>query len=292
VDLRRLDDRVVARAAAWARRVRGNAAAGPGVSGLLRALDDRYASTGALRVVRDEPGLGVLAAVSVLLAGAGTSAALALSAPPGLTGEARADPVVLGAPVGVDAEAHLASAQERAVQLTRETPDTRRLALVSLRDELTAEQAARLVVESSLALRRAYVRAPVAGPPELFAVDLAEDPARTLTAFAAATAGRKAQESRELQALAAAETGQPEVRASYEAAARTAGLEAAAYAAGCACVMALVVEGPAAELAEFPSLPVVRGVEVAPPGTRLTTAEVTPLPPEVTGPVPAAAGGG
>jgi hypothetical protein len=291
VDLRRLDDRVVARAAAWARRVRRPAASGPGVSGLLRALDDRYASTGALRVVRDEPGLGVLAAVSVLLAGAGTSAALALSAPPDLTGGARAEPVVLGAPVGVDADAHLASAQVRAVQLARETPDTRRLALVSLRDELTVEQAARLVVESSLALRRAYGRAPVAGP-ELFAVDLAEDPARTLSAFFAATAGRKAQEQRELQALAAAETGQPEARASYEAAARTAGLEAAAYAAGCACVLAVVVEGPAAELAELASLPAVRGVEVAPPGTRLATAEVTPLPPEVTGPVPAAVGGG
>ena len=289
MDLRRLDDRVVARAAAWARELREAAATSPGATGLLRALDDRYASRGVLRVVRDAPVIGVLAAAAVLLAGAGTSAALALSSPPDPTGGVRAEPVVLGAPVGADADAHLASAKERAVQLARETPDTRRLALVSLRDELTAEQAARLVVESSMVLRRAYVRAPVAGA-ELFAVDLAEDPARTLSAFSTATAGRKAQESRELQALAAAGTGQPEARASYQAAARTAGQEAAAYAARCACVLAVVLEGTAAELAELPALPAVRGVEVAPPGTRLGSAEVTPLPPEVTGPVPAAVG--
>ena len=285
MDLRRLDDRAVGRAAAWVRELRDAAATRPGPAGLLRALDDRYASTGVLRVVRDAPVIGVLAAAAVLLAGAGTSAALALATPqePAPV-PAQAD--VLGAPVGVDADAHLAAAQQHAVRLARETPGTRYLALVSLRDELTVPQAVRLLVESQLQLRRAYVRAPVDGEPQLFAVDLAQDPERTLSAFWAATAERKAREQRELTALAATSAAQPEVRAAHEAAARSAGAEAAAYAADCACVLALVVEGPAGELAELASLPAVRGVEVAPRGTRLDAVTVVPLPPDVTGPVP------
>lgn len=285
MDLRRLDDRVVGRAAASARRVRATAAALPGPTALLRTLDERYASTGVLRVVRDAPVIGVLAAATVLLAGTGTSAALTLGAPAqqGTTVPAQAE--LLGVPAGGDAEAHLVAAQERAVRLARETPGTRYLALVSLRDELTVAQAVRLLVESQLELRRAYVRAPVAGGAQQFAVDLPQDPERTLTAFWSATAQRKAEEQRELTALAADAAAPPEVRAAHEAAARTAGAEAAAYASGCACVLALVVEGPAGELAELTNLPVVRGVEVAPRGVRLETAEVVPLPPEVSGSV-------
>ena len=293
MDLRRLDDRAVGRAAGWARELRDVAAATPGPTALLRALDDRYASTGALRVVRDAPVIGVLAAAAVLLAGAGTSAALALGSPQERVpapAQAGAPDAVLGAPVGVDADAHLAASQEQAVRLARETPDTRYLALVSLRQELTVAQTVRLLVESQLQLQRAYVRAPVDGEPQLFAVDLAQDPEGTLTAFWAATAQRKAQEQRELTALAARSTAQPEVQAAHEAAARTAGAEAAAYASGCACVLALVVEGPARELAEMASLPVVRGVEVAPRAARLDEVQVTPLPPDVAGPVPALAG--
>ena len=74
-------------------------------------------------------------------------------------------------------------------------------------------------------------------------------------------------------------------RASYEQAAGTAAREAAAFTADCACVLALLVEGTAAELAELPALPVVRGVELAPRGTSADAVEVRPLAPGVTGTV-------
>ena len=72
-------------------------------------------------------------------------------------------------------------------------------------------------------------------------------------------------------------------RASYEESAATAGREAAAFAGDCACVLALLVEGTAAELAELPALTVVRGVELAPRGTPLDAVELRPLAPGATG---------
>lgn len=277
--LSELDDRLLP---AWARRVqeaRDALAAAPGPAALLHGLDERWAGAGALRVVRDAPALGALAAVAVLLAGAGTSVALSLTTAGAVEAGPRA--VVLGPPLGADAETALAQAHAAAVERARSAPGTRSLALVSLAEQLTADQVAGLLVESTLEVRRALVRAPVGGTPELLSVEVAADPPRTLRALLAATAQRKQEQARELaqQASAAA----PDQRASYEAAATTAGQEAAAYATDCACVLALLVEGTAAELAELPALPVVRGVELAPRGTRPDAVELRPLAPGVTG---------
>jgi len=279
VGLSGLDDRLLP---LWARRVqevRDTVAAAPSPAQALRALDDRYAEAGALRVVRDTPVLGALVAVAVLLAGAGTS--LALSWDTAGAAAAGAAPVVLGPPLGADADTALAGARADAVERARTAPGARSLALVSLREQLTVARTAGLLVESTLEVRRAYVRAPVAGAPELLTVDVAADAPSTLRALQAATARRKAEQAEELRRQASAV---PEAeRASYEAAAATATLEAAAYAADCACVLALLVEGTAAELAELPALPVVRGVELAPRGASADVVEVRPLPPETTG---------
>ncbi len=277
--LSELDDRLLP---VWARRVqaaRDVVVATPAPSAVLQGLDERYAGSGALRVVRDAPALGALAAVAVLLAGAGTSVALSLST----AGAVEAGPpaVVLGPPLGADADAALAQAHVAAVDRARRAPGTRSPALLSLREQLTVGQVAGLLVESTLEVRRVLVRAPVAGTPELLTVEVAADPPRTLQALLAATAQRKAAEVREL--LQQASSAAPGERASYEAAAATAGQEAAAYASDCACVLALLVEGTAAELAELPALPVVRGVELAPPGTAADAVELRPLAPGVTG---------
>jgi hypothetical protein len=279
VGLSDLDDRLLP---LWARRVqvaRDTVAAAPTPAQALRGLDDRYAGDGALRVVRDAPALGALAAVAVLLAGAGTSVALSLSTAGAVAAGPRA--VVLGPPLGADVEASLAKAHAAAVDRARTAPGTRSPALVSLAEQLTAGEVAGLLVESTLEVRRALVRAPVAGTPELLTVEVAADPPRTLRALFAATAGRKAEQARELTRQAA--TAPEGERASYEAAATTAGQEAAAYATDCACVLALLVEGTAAELAELPALPVVRGVELAPRGTAARDVQVRPLLPGVTG---------
>lgn len=191
---------------------------------------------------------------------------------------------MLGPPLGADAETALAQAHAAAVERARSAPGTRSLALVSLAEQLTADQVAGLLVESTLEVRRALVRAPVGGTPELLSVEVAADPPRTLRALLAATAQRKQEQARELaqQASAAA----PDQRASYEAAAETAGQEAAAYRTGCACVFALVVEAGAGELAELPALPVVRGVELAPRGAELSALDIRPLSPRDQGVVP------
>jgi hypothetical protein len=279
VGLSDLDDRLLPQ---WARRVQGardSVAAAPSPGQVLRELDDRYAGAGTLRVVRDAPVLGALAAAAVLLAGAGTSLALSWSTAGAVAESPRA--VVLGPPLGADVEASLAQAQAAAVERSRTAPGTRALALVSLTEQLTVGEVAGLLVESTFEVRRALVRAPVQGAPELLTVEVAADPPRTLRALFAATAQRKADQARELARQAGA---LPEgERASYEQAAATAGREAAAYATDCACVLALLLEGTAAELAELPALPVVRGVELAPRGSAAGAVELRPLEPGATG---------
>ena len=273
----------------------------PARPGLLRRLDDRFASRGPLQLLRDVPQLGLLVVAAVFLTGAGV--ALARQAPESVRereqiAQEEALPLTLGPPPGANVEDSLADARRRAVELARETPDTRYLALLSVDDELTAAQTGSLTVEAGFAVRRVYVRAPVGKGAELLEVDPGDDVVRTLTALFAETARRKADEQREFVGLAQSITATTEedrqFKASYEAAARTAGLEAAAFRTGCACVLAVVVEGPASELAELASLPLLRGVEVAPRGAELTALEINPLAPETTGTVPQAVpeGGG
>ncbi len=282
-----LDDRVLPSAAQRVQQVRDAVASAPGPAQALRGLDDRYAGAGALRVVRDAPVLGALVAVAVLLAGTGTGVALSWAPAQAQGGAA---PVVLGPAPGVDADTAVAQASAAAVQRSRTTPGTRALALVSLREQLTVARTVGLLAESTLQVRRALLRAPVAGAPELLTVEVADDPARTLRALYAATAQRKAQDVRELtRSTGRAPTGQgvgagPDPAAAT--AADTAAAEAAAYANDCACVLALLLEGTVAELAELPALRVVRGVELAPRGARAETVELRPLAPGVTGPVP------
>ena len=315
--LRELDDRVLPHLASRAHAVADAVALPEDPAAALQALDDRWASTGALRVVRDAPALLAMLATTVLVAGAAVGAALALGGELDPLGTSVAAPVLLGPPAGADAEQHLATARERTVELLRDTPGTRSLALVSLRDELTVDGTERLVAGSQLVVRRVYVRAPVPGLPELLQVEPGADATRTLTALFEATAVRKATAQRELQELARSvasapgrseegrsEEGRSEegragqgepaagqaagAQASYEAAAATAGREAAAYRGECPCVLAVVVEGTAEELAELLALPSVRGVEVAPRGAALPELEVAPLSPDTTGTVPPA----
>ena len=298
--LRELDAAHVPRLAAGLRRLLDSA--GPSGAGLghadahsigLRAgrprrPPARSSGAGPLAVLRAVPQLGLLLVASVLLAGAGI--ALARNDP----GTARALPPDLGPPVGVEVDEHLAAAGERLVALSQRSPERVLLALVSLADEVTPAQAAELV-EFDVAVRRAYVRAPVGGDAEVLAVETPGELAADLTALYAATAARRAVEQRELELLAASVTAVDDraqrSRERYAADARTRGREAAAYRAGCACVLALVVEGAARDLARLSALPAVRGLEVARRGAALTALRVEVLPPELTGvrPEPATA---
>lgn len=302
--LRDLDDRLVPRLATalrglldgiGERRARViRAVVAPARRGRLRRLDDRFAAAGPLAVLRDVPQLGLLLVAAVFLVGAGV--ALARNSPSQVAEREQVQaeqalPLTLGPPVGADVDAFFRSSTSRAVELTRDSPDDNFLALVSLTGELTAEQTGQLVAGSQLSVRRAYVRAPVGGSAEVLPVDTATDVTGDLTALFAVTAIRRSDEQRELLLLAASITGtdasEQRFREQYEADARTRGQEAAAYRTACRCVLAVVVQGSARELAELAALPAVRGLEIARRGAELTALQIDPLPPEVTGTRPA-----
>lgn len=312
--LKDLDARVVPRLAvglrraldgAAGRRARGVAAVrgrwqrflDPARPGPLRRLDDRYTRSGPLQLLREVPQLGLLLVAAVFLTGAGL--ALARSAPQAggerdggreRVAQAEALPLLLGAPVGADADDHLATARDRLLRLAADSPGARHLALVSLRDELTAAQLGSLLGSAAVTARTVYARAPVPGGSEQLEATPGPDVVATLTALFTETARRKAAEQREFLSLARSidpvTDDERAFKRSYEAAARTAAREAAAYRTGCACVLAVVVEGTAAQLAGLLALPAVRGVEVARRDAEPAELEIAPLAPDVTGVVP------
>jgi hypothetical protein len=303
VSLRDLDARLVPRLAGllralldgisgWRQAVadRARAVAAASRAGRLRRLDDRYASRGPLTLLREVPQLGLLLIAVVFLAGAG--AVVALSGPDSASTRQQAQqetalPLDLGPAVGTEIDPHFAAARERLMALSRRGPEARHLALVSLNTGLTPEETVELLGDSSLVVRRAYLRAPVTGDPEVIVFQTQEELMTGLRQVFAEIAVRKAKEQQDL--LGTAETiegGTPEeeeFRSLYVADARLAGEEAAAYRASCACVFALVVEGEVRELAELPALPVVRGVELAPRTADLTALDIRPLAPSEQG---------
>ena len=305
--LRDLDAQLVPRLAAWLRttldgagerrqaaveaaRTRGQALIAPHEQGLLQRLDDRYARSGPLKLLRDVPQLGLLLVATVFLAAAG--AALALSGPDAVRERQQAEreaslPLTLGPGVGDQIDQHFAAARERAVDLSRREPDARYLALISLNKALTPEEVGELLLESGLEVRRGYLRAPVPGQPEEIVFETPGEVVAGLQRVFSEIAARKAKEQQDLLETAKTiEAGTPDEQAFkklYEADAKTAGQEAAAYRTGCACVFALVVEAEAAELAELPALPVVRGVELAPRSVDLAALDVRPLAPSEQG---------
>jgi hypothetical protein len=307
VNLRDLDARLVPRLAAWLRaavdgaaarraaavvaaRRRGEALLAPHQHGVLHRLDDRFASSGPLKLLRDVPQLGLLLVASVFLAG--TGAALALSGPEAVRERQQAEreaalPLTLGPGVGDRIDPHFAAARERAVDLSRREPGARYLALISLNQALTPEELGELLKESGLEVRRAYLRAPMPGEPEEIVFQTPGEVVTGLQRVFSEIAARKAEEQQDLLGTAKTiEVTTPEEQAFrdlYEADAKTAGQEAAAYRTGCACVFALVVEAEAGELAELPALPVVRGVELAPRGVELAALDVRPLKPSEQG---------
>lgn len=297
--LRDLDARVVPRAAAGLRglldRVAdGRAALSRGVAASrLRTLDDRFVARGPLRLLRDLPQLGLLLAAVVLLSGTGVALSArddpATDEQQTVAGGSATSGLVLGPPVGADVEAHLDQAAARLAELVGRTPAARHLALVSLRSALTPEQTGSLLDSAGISLARAYLVADAPGRPEEIVFQTPGDVVTGLQQVYAATAARKADQQRDLLAAAATGAGgteqELELEALYEQDAATAGAEAAAYAAGCACVHALVVDGDLASLAGLLDLDAVRGVEAAPRGAAVAALSIRPLRPSETGTV-------
>jgi hypothetical protein len=273
VTLRDLDARVVPRVAAG-----------------LRALLDGVADSRAA-VSRRVAGTVLLAVV--LLSGTGVALSARDDPAPREQQPVAAGSVTLGLalgpPAGADAEAHLAQAGARLAELAGRSPAARHLALVSLRSTLTTAQTGALLDSAGVSLERAYLLADVLGRPEEIVFQTPGDVVTGLQQVYAATATRKADQERDLLATAATVVGgteqEAELRALYEQDAATAGAEAAAYGAGCACVQALVVAGDLASLAGLLDLDAVRGVEAAPRGAVVAALSIRPLRPSETGTV-------
>lgn len=297
--LKALDDRVVPRMAAGLRRL---------IDGLRPGQDqpspdeDLGQRGGLLGLLRDVPQLAALLAALVflgvaglfLLARSGDDRVAAPPPTPGASPTARPSAAVtdarLGLREGADIGSYVTRTAARTAQLAAQDPQARTLALVSLTDYVTPQAAADLL--TGVDGRRAYLRAPDAGElAEVFEVPTPSGLVSTLRGFSTTAAAAKQEDAREFQGLAdSIEETSPEETAAkqaYVADAQRASAEAAAYAGDCACVFAVVVEGPASALVELAGNPLVRAVEPADRSARLEALEAFPLRPEHEGTVPA-----
>lgn len=300
--LRSLDDRLVPRMAAGLRRLLDRATPGRGgTPARADDLDDGSRRGGLLGLLRDVPQLAALLAAVLFMAAAGLYL-LARSgddrsagpqddprAPATVAPSLPATDLVLGPQEGDDIAGYLAEAAARTAALAVQDPEVRLLALVSFTDYATAQAAAELL--SPVQVRQAYLRAPEAGGlAEVLEVTSSADLGPTLAASYARTAATKQADAAEFQALAdSIEETSPEETAAKQAYAADAGraaVEAAAYAADCACVFAAVVEGTARALAALADDPRVRGLEPADRSATLPALQVFPLQPQHEGTVP------
>lgn len=260
------------------------------VDGPLRRLDDRFAGSGPLALVREVPQLGLLVAAAVFAGGSGV--ALVRAGEPERTRRAvqqridQSAPVQLGAPPGTAIAAYVAANRQRSVQLARATPEVSYVALVSFRTYLTPERTR--ITLGDVDVTRVVERAkPGPGRPGGALVTV---PVTNLTmdvrAFNRAYAERKAVEAREFSGLAASITGtstdELQFKALYTSSARQARAEAQVYrGVSCACVIGALVRGTARDLALLPAVATVRTVQVGPRSVA-PDAPLTPLVPEQT----------
>lgn len=271
----------------------------------LRTLDDRYAASGPLALMRDVPQVGFVLIAAVFLAGAGTAvtrenardrAARQQAGPGPSPGTSQAPPAdsALGPEVGETTVGYEANAARSLTEAAAGSPHSTRMALVSLDRYLTPTQVSALVQGAEV--RRVFLRAKAAGKEAAqIPVDIKADLLGELrTAYTATARGRlEAQKSYQgyVDSLVVTTQDEQAFKDLYAAFARSTGIEAREYQRGCACLYALVVEAPAAQLQALRSRPGVRAVEVAGAGLELRELQVLPLLPEISGVVPKAQAG-
>ena len=254
--------------------------------GPLQRLDDRFASSGPLALMRELPQLALLLLAVLFVTGSGV--ALARSGAPQPMDAAQRqvdapDPTALGAPIGTVISEYVAENRARAASLSQRTPDQEYDALVSFRTYLTPERVR--ITLGDLDVKKVVVRAKLPADQEsaevlpIPVVNLVQD----VRTFAAALAKRKLVDAKELTGLASSITGtskdELEFKAFYKASAAAAQREAAVYRGSCVCVIGALVRGTARDLAELQAVATVRAVQVGGRGPA-DDVELTPLLPE------------
>jgi len=288
--------RAVEAAGAAARRTRESAQSVDLRS--VRALDEKYASSGPLALFREIPQLlallvgivfvvGTIAAAHDRSAHRQTAAEQTVTTTDGdtVTPGGPTSVVVLGPTVGKSTEAYLALAARSLDDAATAAPDEQRLALVTLSGYYRPAVAANVV--AGLVVQRAWVHDSTGGklaPP--MPVDVTGSVSASLGAFYARFARGQAEQVRQYQELADTSKTDPAYQKFYEEFATLSRRQAQAFGHDCACVYSFAVVATPTQLQQLRSRPGVRAVEVAGRGARLSGVDVTTLLPEVTGVVP------
>ena len=252
----------------------------------LRRLDDRYATSGPLALLRDVPQLGLLLIAAVFFTGAGVALARSGGEQRAVDAQQQIDataPEALGPEVGTSVDAYIASSRQRAVKVSQASPDEEYTALVSFSKYLTPQQARLTLGELEVTKVVLHAQLPTADVLPV-AVD---DMVRDVRKLYGDIVRRKKQDASEFTKLAASIQPQSEeekqFKAFYLAAAKQATTEAMAYNRDCPCVIGALVRGKARELAALPAISGIRVVEIGSRTRDDDTLLIRPLSPEQTG---------
>ena len=277
--LRDTDEELVPRLAAWLRafldgtgerrrqlrRRIADTSAAVFERGPLRRLDDRYASSGPLALVRDVPQLGLLMVAVVFLAGASVALARSGGEQKAASAQAQIDataPTALGPEIGDSIDTYIAESRKRAVLASQGSPDGVYTAFVSFSKYLTPQQARLTLGELKVTKVVLHAQLPTADVLPVSVDDMVPD----IKKLATDVVRRKTQDALEFTKLARSiqpkSKEEKQFQSFYLAAAKQATLEGMVYRGSCACVIGALVRGPARELAALPAIAGIRAVEI------------------------------
>jgi hypothetical protein len=298
--LRAFVDRTGTRRERFARRIRTavDSVLEPSPDSPLRALDDRYASSGPLALLREIPQLGLLLVAVVFLPGSGVALERSTDQERSRAQSSSNDPEIpttLGPAPGTKVATYIAATRKRAVIVSATSPDGVYTALVSFGSYLTAQQTQSLLGDLAVKKVLAHVQLPAA---EVMPIPVSSTVVEDVGITFAAVAKRKLRDRKEFVNLAASIAGdskeERQFKAFYLDAAATALKESNAYGHNCACLIGALVRGKARDLAALPAIHGIRAVDIG--GGDVDTLQLQPLLPEqkvtVTRPVTPATGNG
>ena len=233
--------------------------------GPLRRLDDRYASSGPLALIRDVPQLGLLLVAVVFVSGAGVALSKSGSEQKAASAQQQIDataPTALGPEIGDSVDTYIAESRKRAVLASQGSPDGVYTAFVTFTKYLTPQQA-RLIL-GELTVTKVVLHAQLATA-DVLPVTV-EDMVPDIRKIATDVVRRKTQDAAEFTKLARSiqpkSQEEKQFQSFYLAAAKQATLEGMVYRSGCTCVIGALVRGPARELAALPAIAGIRSVEI------------------------------
>jgi hypothetical protein len=318
-DLRAIDKAVVPRLAAALHRIRGGVrgasatidAGRGGPRATMARLDRRYASRGVLGLVGDVPQVGAIG-LALLLVIASVVTAVRISRPSSGQDSGVDVPTVGGPRIatfgpfpGENIPAYISAAQSQLASLAATSPNEKIYALADFEVARTPDDAARALPGVEPALM--FVRVHVSGATDYFpsaSPDFADPAFRTAlqvsslgaqapAAFGtiAAALDRNANDLLDMASTITADQDQAQ-KTTELSDARHYRAEAAALRSHCACVYAVVVRGTAQTLLHIVDSGLVRAVDPASPGLKLTEITWVPLRPETKVRQPQASSGG